>query len=291
MTRTLQISYWTIGGFENKRPVEEALRDAKEMGYDGVELAFEADGVLCPATTEAVCRGYRDAAERIGLRIRTLASGFYWQKSPGHPDAAIRREALDFTERYLRAASWIGAETVLLIPGVVAVPWNSPAPVARYDEVWDHAARGLWKLLPTAERLGVAIGLENVWNWFLSDPAAMRAFVDQFRSPWLGVYFDAANCLLNGYADHWAHLLGHRIRAVHVKNFKRNDDCGGGLHGFGDDLLQGDLDWPALAAALRDIDYAGPVTAEMIPFSRLPDLTLPDLPLARDTAAKLRKVL
>ena len=78
--------------------------------------------------------------------------------------------------------------------------------------------------------------------------------------------------------------------AVHVKNFSRGD-CGGGLHGFGDDLLIGDVDWNAVLAALRRIKYAGPITAEMLPFSRLPNLVLPDVPLARKTARQLRKLL
>jgi len=281
----MQISYWTIGGFDNKRPVVDVLRDAKEMGYDGVELAFEANGVLCPETTETICRGYRETAERIGVRICSLATGYYWQKSLGHPDAAARQTVLEFTERYLQAAAWIGAETVLVIPGVVAALGNLSVPVARYGEVWDNATNGLWRALATAERLGVAIGLENVWNWFLADPAAMRAFVDQFRSPWLGVYFDAANCLINGYPDHWVRLLGHRIKAVHVKSFTRNEDGSGNLQGFGEDILQGDLDWPAFMAALRDINYAGPLTAEML------SSNLPNPQMARDTAVKLRGVI
>lgn len=288
MDNTLQINYWTVGGFENTKPVAQALQEAKDMGYDGMELVFEASGVLCPETSEKECRGYRDAAEKIGMKIRSLATGVSWKAPLGHPDPAVRAKAVDFTRRYLQAAAWIGAETVLVIPGVVAVPWESPAAVAPYGQVWENAARSLWKLLPTAEKLEVAIGLENVWNWFLADPMAMRCFVDQFASPFLGTYFDVANCLVNGYAEHWVPILGHRIKAVHVKNFKR-EDSGGVLHGFGDDLLEGDLDFEALKRELVAADYTGPLTAEMIPFKRLPDLVLPDLDLARDTAGKMRK--
>jgi sugar phosphate isomerase/epimerase len=85
-------------------------------------------------------------------------------------------------------------------------------------------------------------------------------------------------------------MLGERVKAVHFKNFSRSD-CAGGIHGFGDDLLKGDIDWPAVVAALDGIKYTGPITAEMIPFSRLPDLVLPDLDLARDTAPKMRTIL
>jgi len=128
-----------------------------------------------------------------------------------------------------------------------------------------------------------------VWNFFLMDPVAMRSFVDQFRSRWLGVYFDLANCLINGYPEHWIELLGPRIKAIHVKNFSRSD-CGGTLHGFGDDLLKGDVNFQAVRAALKKIKYSGPLTAEMIPFSRLPNMKLPDMQLARDTAGKLLQI-
>ncbi|MGE4563445.1 MAG: hypothetical protein AB7F32_01120, partial [Victivallaceae bacterium] len=59
-------------------------------------------------------------------------------------------------------------------------------------------------------------------------------------------------------------------------------------HGFGDDLLEGDVDFDALFAALKKINYQGPFTVEMIPFSRLPDLVLPDLELAETTVKKLK---
>jgi len=40
MKNTVQVNYWTLGGFEGKKPISQALREAKDFGYDGVELAF-----------------------------------------------------------------------------------------------------------------------------------------------------------------------------------------------------------------------------------------------------------
>ena len=39
------------------------------------------------------------------------------------------------------------------------------------------------------------------------------------------------------------------------------------------------------------VGYTGPVTLEMIPFSRLPDMVLPDLELAEKTAKQLLQIL
>lgn len=289
MKNTLQITYWTIGGFEGSKPVEVALREARDLGFDGIELAFGA-GCLAPGVSEPRCREIRREAEEMGIRIETLATGAYWQKPLSSPDPAVRREAIEFTREYLRVAAWIGAKAVLVIPGVVAVPWDPKVPPVPYAAAWRHATDSIRRLVPLAEKLGVTIALENVWSWFLADPVALREFVDQFRSRRVGVYLDVGNILINGFPEHWIEILGRRIAAVHVKNFSRQD-CGGTLHGFGDDLLKGDANWPAIVAALRKIRYAGPVTAEMLPFCRLPDLRLPDLDLARDTARKLRRIM
>ena len=284
-----QINYWTIGGFEGSKPVEQAFAEAKQMGYDGVELCFGA-GELAPGVDRTRCKSIRKEASRLKMKLATLCTGNYWGQSLADPRAAVRKRAILFTNEYLQVAHWLGAKVVLVIPGHTAVPWDSTQPVIPYAQAWDLATKSIRACLPTARRLGVKIGLENVWNWFLSDPIAMKTFIDQFRSTYVGAYFDIGNCLINGFAEHWIEILGKRIKAVHAKNFTRQD-CGGVLHGFGEDLLNGDVNWPAVVKALKKIKYSGPVTAEMIPFCRLPNLVLPDMVLARRTAPKLKKAL
>jgi hexulose-6-phosphate isomerase len=180
-------------------------------------------------------------------------------------------------------------KTILLVPGAVDVGWDPSVPVVPYQQVWDTSTRSLRELIPLAEDCGVVLALENVWSKFLVGPMEMKAFVDQFDSPHLRAYFDVGNVLINGYPEHWIEILGDRIAAVQVKNFSRQD-AGGVLHGFGDDLLEGDVDWEAVKAALAAIGYEGPVTAEMLPFCRLPDMVLPDMDLARDTAVKMKQI-
>jgi len=285
----LQINYWTIGGFEGGKPAEQALEEAKGMGYEGVELCFGA-GEFAPGISFDRLKQIRKRADDLGMKIETLASGTYWDANFTSPDPAVRARAREFTGDYLRAAAQLGAKTVLVIPGAVAVPWDPSKPVVSYASAWKRATEGIRKCLRDAEKFRVNIAIENVWNWFLADPVAMKVFVDQFKSARVGVYMDVANCLINGFPEHWIEILGHRIKAVHFKNFSRQDS-GGTLHGFGDDVLGGDLNWAGVLAALEKIGYRGPITAEMIPFSRLPNLVLPDMGLARDAAEKLRRIL
>ena len=288
MKNLLQITYWTIGGFEAAKPIRQALEDAKACGYDGLELAFGA-GVLGVDTTRADCQRIRDDAQSLGMSIATLISGNYWGCPLSSADPAQRKAAVEFTRRYIEVAHWLGVKTILVVPGAVDVPWDPSVPVTPYQQVWDNAAASLREVLPLAEERGVTLALENVWNKFLVGPVEFRAFVDQFSSPRIGCYFDVGNVVIQGYPEHWIEILGPRIAAVHVKNFRRSD-CGGVLHGFGDDLLDGDVDFAAVKAALEKIDYAGPITAEMLPFCRLPDMVLPDMDLARDTAVKMRGI-
>jgi hexulose-6-phosphate isomerase len=284
----LQITYWTIGGFEGKKPIQQALEDAKACGYDGLELAFGA-GELNADTSQAMCQQIRDDAQRLGMTLGTMVSGFFWGCPLSSSDPGQRKTSVAFARKYIEVAHWLGIDRILVIPGAVDVAWDPSVPVTPYQQVWDNATASLKELLPFAVDHGVTLALENVWNKFLVGPMEFKAFIDQFASPRIGSYFDVGNVVINGYPEHWIEILGPRIAAVHVKNFKR-EDCGGVLHGFGDDLLQGDVDFSTVKAALAKIGYSGPITAEMLPFSRLPNLTLPDMDLARDTAEKMRRV-
>ena len=278
------INYWVLGGFAGEKSALDAIKDAKEMGL-GLELTF--GDCLKPDITRAECEDIAAAARKQGVGLRTLATGAYWGSSLGAADEKERAAAIKFTEKYLQAAAWLGAEGVLVVPGAVQVAWDPSRPVVPYQTVWEKSAASLRGLLPLAESLRVDICLENVWNKFLLSPIEFKLYVDQFASSRLGVYLDVGNMLLNGFPEHWVETLGKRVKAVHAKNFK-GSDCAGGLHGFGDDLLEGDVNFPAVTAALLATGFAGPVTVEMIPFCRLPDLVLPDMALARKVAGQLK---
>jgi hexulose-6-phosphate isomerase len=218
-----------------------------------------------------------------------MATGNYWNCQLSSADPARRQVAVEFTRKYIEVAHWLNIKTILVLPGAVDVGWDPSVPVTPYQQVWDNATASLQELLPFAADHNVTLALENVWNKFLLGPIEFKMFLDQFSSTFVGCYFDVGNVVINGYPQHWIEILGSRIAAVHVKNFQRSD-CAGGLHGFGDDLLQGDVDFKEVKAALAKIKYSGPITAEMLPFSRLPNMVLPDMALARDTAGKLKQL-
>ncbi len=281
------LNYWVFGGFDGQKTPYEFIDWAAAKGLDGVELTVGE--CLKAEITEAECKAIAAYAKAKGVGLRTLASGAGWGCALGAADAAERQQAIAFVKQYLQIAAWIGAETVLVVPGATRVAWEPSRPVLPYKTVWDNATASIRELAPVAEALGVNLAIENVWNRFLISPMEWKFFLDQFKSPRVGIYFDTGNACLNCRPQDFPEILGGYIKAVHLKNFAETD-CAGGLHGFGDDLFQGVADFKAFFAEMDKIGYTGPYTVEMIPFSRLPDLVLPDAALADKMAEQIKQL-
>lgn len=66
----------------------------------------------------------------------------------------------------------------------------------------------------------VEIGLENVWNKFLTSPLEMRDFTDKVGSVYVGSNSDVGNVFFNGYPEHWIKILGSRIKKVQFKDYR-----------------------------------------------------------------------
>ena len=140
-------------------------------------------------------------------------------------------------------------------------PFIDPDKKVDYQTAYDRSLESLNELKCVAEELQIQIGLENVWNKFLLSPMEMKDFIDKIGSEYVGSYLDVGNTVYCGYPEDWVRILGKRIRKVHFKDYRRQ---AGGLHGFVD-LLAGDVNYPEVMKAFREIGYDGWVSAEMIP--------------------------
>jgi hexulose-6-phosphate isomerase len=285
--RSIALNGWVYCGFGGERTARQFIDWAADKGLDGVELTV---GDCLPADmSETEARELKAYAAAKGVGLRSLATGAGWGRWLTADDPAERAEAVAFVKKYLQLAAWLGAETVLVVPGATRVAWDASHPEVSYLAAWNAASASIRELVPTAEALGVNLALENVWNRFLISPMEWKFFLDQFGSDRVGIYFDAANCCLNCRPEDFPEILGGYIKAVHLKNFEEGD-CAGGLHGFGDDLFKGAVDFKKLFAALDAAGFAGPFTVEMIPFCRLPDLVMPDEALAEKMVAQIARL-
>ena len=277
----LCISYWSIeGGLAGTRPIEEAMKEAKAAGFDGIELAVAGDGVLSTKTDQKTCESYRALAGKIGVAVETVAAGLSWGCSPTDVNPETRRKSIQLHADALQRAAWLGAKSMLMVPGAVTIPWDDKYGPVKSDQAVQWAKDAAKQLAPVAEKVGVELCLENVWNGMFYSPLEFAAFVDSVGSPKVGAYFDVGNVLgYHQHPPHWIEILGKRIKRVHIKDFKKSV---GTLAGFCD-LLAGDVPWKQTIEALQSIGYDKTLVAEMMP----PDKTL----LARTKAAMDKIVL
>lgn len=226
----------------------EKFQLLKDLGFDGVEMDSPS------SIDRAEVLRARDAT---GLVIHGVVDSVHWRQTLSDPSTRVRSEGLAGLKTALRDAKFYGATTVLLVPAVVNKEVS-------YAEAYARSQQEIRKALPLAEELGVKIALENVWNLFLLSPLELVRYIDEFRSPWIGAYFDVGNIVTYGWPEHWIRTLDKRILKLDIKEFSREKQESEGLRkGFRVKLGEGDCDWPAVRQALADIGYTGWATAEV----------------------------
>ena len=241
-------------------PLEKIFGEAAEIGFDGVELWLTEDGAVSLTSTREDMERVKELARKHGIELYSLASGLYWQYSLTDEDSAVREKAKGIVRKQLELAHALGCDTILVVPGCVGADFLPESKVVDYEAAYARAAEWLWELKPYAEELQVSIGIENVWNKFLLSPLEMRDLIDRADSRYVGAYLDIGNVLNFGYPQQWVRILGKRICKVHLKDFSREV---GNLNGFVE-LLEGDVDYPAVMSALREAQYDGWLTAELV---------------------------
>ncbi len=257
-------------------PGKEVFQRWKAAGFEGME---STQWQASPREAAAA----RKLAESLNMRIHSVLFG--WGNLNGGPSALA--DGVGKMETALRAAQAYGADAVLYVPcklDGMAIPesWEfdirfdansghlrqvvagDNAKYEQYIKAHNHAAaatrEGVKKLIPTAEKAGVVIALENVWNNLWVKPDFFAHFVASFQNPWVRAYFDIGNHVKYAPPQVWIRTLGKLLVKCHVKDFKL-DAHGGGLSSFCN-IRQGSVDWPAVRKALDQIGYNGWMTIE-----------------------------
>ena len=241
---------------------EEKFRLAKDAGYDGVEINT--------VDTDEESKKLKAIADSVGLEIPSIMNSAHWQFPLSDPDPAVREKSVDGMKKSLASASIVGADTVLLVPGVV----NENV---CYEDAYETSQKEIKKLAEIAEERKVSIAIENVWNKFLLSPIEFARYIDEIGSEYVAAYFDVGNILLYGFPQQWIRTLGTKIKKVHVKGFKV------GPKSF-TYLLDSDVNWVEVMKAFKDVGYDGYITAELPTYKSFPEQ------MVYDTSAHLDKI-
>jgi sugar phosphate isomerase/epimerase len=221
------------------------------MGFDAVEILH----IQMEREDPAYLQQLKRRAFVNGLSL----CGFSTHQGFVSPDADSRKKNINDTIHMIELAYQMGIPTMRVNTG----RWGTSKD---FDELM--ANRGIeprlpgytdedgfkWvidsfeKCLPTAEKCGVILGLENHWGLGRTADGVLK-IVNAIDSPWLRVTLDTGNFLENPY-DQLTQLAPYAV-LVQAKTY-----FGGGR------WYTLELDYPRIAEMLRQQNYQGYVSLE-----------------------------
>jgi len=221
---------WSIG----KRSNPAAFDVAKQIGLDGIQVDLGSPANDMHLRKPEVQKQYLDAAKRTGLEMASLAT-CELNSVPLKSDP--------------RAAKWLsdGIDVckALGMPIVMPAMFGAGDLDMKKTAEIDHVVKVLKELAPKAEKLGIAIALEN----YLSAEDNM-AIIDRVGSSAVKVYYDVGNSTDKG-RDVLKEIrkLGKLIVEFHAKD-------------AGHMLGQGRIDFKAVRKAMDDVEFSGWIQIE-----------------------------
>ncbi len=230
-----------------KEPTDAICEKLTDAGFEGMEVTnWNVD--------LAAARQSRLLAEKHHLRIHSVMRAWTNVNQDDKFDADVASVVTA-----LESASAYGADTVLWVPcrvGGAKMPeaWDFDVDfdpktlmvksvttddnaafadyIAAQNLATEKTLKAIEALIPTAAKVGVRIGLENVWNNLWCTPKFFAALCKYFDNPWVGAYFDLGNHTKYSRCEEWLKELGHCIVKLHIKGYKISEEkgkLGGGL--------------------------------------------------------------
>jgi hexulose-6-phosphate isomerase len=258
------INAWSV---DAKADFEGMFSAVKEAGFEGIELNVDKDGHSEHSITLENGTDLGKLAklsERYSLPVVSISTSL--GGGTGTPGEGHKR-AHKVIRRQMECAKALGAKMILSVPGGVD---NELSLKEAHNNSFD-----CYRIInDEIAASGIIVCLEQVWNGFFTSPFDMVRFIDELNNPNIAAYFDVGNVMAFSWPEYWIDILGKRIRAVHVKNFKR----AGGLFRGGNfvDLDEGDVNWNKVIPSLRKAGFDAYLTAETsITESKVPGISFP----------------
>lgn len=242
--------------------LEDFFSKSARAGYEVAELVVGGEMPLQLSNQDTVIPEITRLSREYNLPVASLVQ---WQCTGNLLACGEQQQiSIEQTCEGLEIARKIGASVSLHTLGVLT-------PDLYYEEAYKNAVRALRKIAPTAEKTGVSLAVEFIWNGFLFSPMEMKRFLDDVGSDAIGFYFDPGNMAIYQYPHHWVRALGKHIKAMHMKDWEghvvdggwMNITDGNVLRGQWTALLEGTVDFVALMKELRAVGYDGPMISEV----------------------------
>jgi sugar phosphate isomerase/epimerase len=234
-----------------KLPIETCIEEAARMGFQGVEILHRQ--------MEGESNDYLQKLKRCAVINGIDLCGMSIHQRFLSPDKEYRRKNIDHTLKCIELAYKLGIPVMRLNTGT----WGTSksfddlmekrgieAPLAGYtdEDGFKWVIDSIEKCLPTTEKCGVILGLENHWG-LARTPQGLLRIIKAVDSPWLKVLLDTGNFLEDPY-DKLDRCATHAV-FMHAKTY-----YGGGL------WYSLDLDYPRIARIMRKHNFRGYVSLE-----------------------------
>lgn len=255
-THPIILSTYSLWRFKNDhlRDFHKCIDIADEYGFDGVELLLyqlEQNELI----SHSKLMSYKRHALRLGIPIVGMSThqGFVT------PNLEERQENVDRTIGQIELAYKLGIPVMRVNTG----RWNTSGsfdilmanrgiepPIKGYtdEDAFPWVIESLEKCLPTAEKCGIVLGLENHWGLGLTPEGILR-IVNAIKSPWLQIVTDTGNFLENPYER--LEQIAPQTVFVQAKTY-----YGGG------EWYTLDLDYNRIGQILRKHNYRGFISLE-----------------------------
>lgn len=249
----IAVSTYSFWRFKDglKYSMEKCIDLAAKYGFDGIDILHiqmerEDDQYLRKIKQHALING-------IALCGLSIHQGFV------SPDKEKRKENIDHTIRMIEMAYKLGIPCMRLNTGrwrtikdfnklMVNRGIEPVLPGYTEDEGYSWVIESIEKCLPTAEKCGVTLALENHWGLGRT-PEGLLRIVDAVDSPWLKILMDTGNFLEDPY-DKLKMIAPHTV-FVQAKTY-----YGGGTY------YTLELDYTRIASILKAQNYRGYISLE-----------------------------
>ena len=208
-----------------KMPVEERLAHIRSLGFTCGHLAPAMVLGDYSVADEALTPGYAMYLKKLFAQndLDCAVLGCYLNL------ANPNKEQLDkITHRYLahiRFASLLGCGVVGTETGAPNETYT-PVPECHSEEAFQTFITNLRPVVEYAEKMGVIIGIEPVYQHIVYNAKCARTMLDTIQSPNLQIILDPVNLLdISNYekaeeiVEEAIELLGPDVAVVHIKDF------------------------------------------------------------------------
>ena len=235
----------------HRHPIEDAIDKVAAAGFDAIEFNAE-DIPWAPAHVRPSLSG----EERARLRRRAKDAGVAISAIGGHislveADPDVRQANLDYALGCVDLAADVGAEVDHLFSGMT--PEGVPQ-----EKAWDWLVDGAAQCIERGQAVGVTVGFEPVATQFVCTVGGLQRLMEALEPLELHVNYDASHYQVHGDDPvESVRTFGDRIAHVHVKDAKGTPEA----YEFSP-LGQGDINFPGMISALREIGYDGFLSVE-----------------------------